>query len=186
MITENVDGLKGESSGLVATLGEGFGVKSFEVSFLNQDGTPDTQAGSHPYELRNDIEFNSRFMRVESNADSPFVREPDGTLKDFALDLPPGLVGDPNATPKKCTPSELLKETASIREPPTGCPPESFIGIWNLEASTHIASGTYIFEEPIYNIVPPRASPRSSACTTRTRTCSSTTGCSPAATIRSR
>jgi hypothetical protein len=147
LITENVDGLKGESSGLLATLGVGFGVKSFEVSFLNQDGTPDTQAGSHPYELRNDIEFNSRFMRVESNADSPFVREPDGTLKDFALDLPPGLVGDPNATPKKCTPTELLAES---------CPLEAFIGTWNLEASTHIAFGEYIFHEPIYNIVAPR------------------------------
>jgi NHL repeat len=92
-----------ESSGLVATEGVGFGVKNFSVSFLNEDGTPDTQAGSHPYEMVNSIEFNSHFMRLESNADSPFVREPDGTLKDLALDLPPGLVGNPNATPKKCT-----------------------------------------------------------------------------------
>ncbi len=31
--------------------GVGFGIKNFEVSFLNENGTPDTQAGSHPYQF---------------------------------------------------------------------------------------------------------------------------------------
>jgi hypothetical protein len=142
-----------ETSGLFATEGVGFGIKSFEVSFLNEDGTPDTQAGSHPYKLVNTIVFNSHFMRGESNADSAYVKEPDGTLKDLALDLPPGFVGDPNATPKKCTLRELLD-----REGPGTplCSPESLVGYWSLEFSKHIPFGTYQFYEPIYNIVPPR------------------------------
>ena len=36
---------------MLATQGVGFGIKSYEISFLNEDGTPDTQAGSHPYEF---------------------------------------------------------------------------------------------------------------------------------------
>jgi hypothetical protein len=150
-----------ESSGLVATAGVGFGVKNFDVSFLNQDGSPDTQAGSHPYELVNDIEFNSHYLRLESNADSPYAREPDGTLKDLALNLPPGLVGDPNATPQKCTPAELIEETSGVKHPgeeEKGCPFEAFIGTWKTEDSNLIAFGSIASAvlEPIYNMVPPR------------------------------
>ena len=59
-----------ESSGLLATAGCRVRGEEFEVSFLNEDGSPDTQAGSHPYECVNNIEFNSHFMRAEANADS--------------------------------------------------------------------------------------------------------------------
>ncbi len=83
---------------MLATQGVGFGIKSFEVSFLNEDGTPDTQAGSHPYQFVNVFELNSHFKRQESNADSPYLRVPDGVLRDVTVDLPPGFVGDPNAS----------------------------------------------------------------------------------------
>ncbi len=160
LVAANAHG-PGESSGLVATAGVGFGIKSFDVSFLNQDGSPDTQAGSHPFELVNDIEFNSHYQRLESNADSPYAREPDGTLKDLSLNLPPGLVGDPNATPKKCTPAELIEETSGVKSEANasgGCPLEAFIGTWNTEDSNLIAFGEVASTllEPIYNMVPPR------------------------------
>jgi hypothetical protein len=149
LVAESAEGLSGESSGLFATLGEGFGVKSFSVSFLNKDGTPDTQAGSHPYKLVNSIVFNAHFARVESNADSPYVQEPDGTVRDLALDFPPGMVGDPNATTRKCTLNELRKEENI-------CNLESLVGDWRVLYSEHIYLGTYNFDEPIYNLVPPR------------------------------
>ena len=50
----NASGPK-KARGLLATQGEGFGIKSFEVSFLNENGTPDTQAGSHPYQFVNTL-----------------------------------------------------------------------------------------------------------------------------------
>ena len=106
LVATNANGA-GEASGLLATQGVGFGIKSFEVSFLNEDGTPDTQAGSHPYQFVDNFELNSHFKRMESNADSPYMRLPDGVLRDVTVDLPPGFVGDPNATPKKCTGQEL-------------------------------------------------------------------------------
>ena len=106
LIATNANGA-GEASGLLATQGVGFGIKSFEVSFLNEDGTPDTQAGSHPYLFVDLFTMNSHFKRQESNADSPYIRLPDGVLRDVTVDLPPGFVGDPNATPQKCAADEL-------------------------------------------------------------------------------
>ncbi len=144
----NANGLS-QSSGLLATLGVGFGVKAFDVNFLNENGTPDTQAGSHPYELVNNISLNTRFMPEESNADSPYVIEPAGTIKDLTLDLPPGVVGDPNATTKKCTLTELdAGDGAAL------CPAESVVGHYKLYWSTHIFYGEG-WNEQLYNMVTP-------------------------------
>ncbi len=145
----NADG-SSESSGLLATASVGFGVKDFEVSFLNEDGSPDTQAGSHPYEMIVNIIFNSHFLREESNADSRYIQDPAGTLKDLVVDLPPGLVGDPNATAKKCNLRELGEGAHGVL-----CPPESVVGHLHIEYSSHIHYGGYKFNEPVYSIVPP-------------------------------
>ncbi len=144
-----------QSAGLLATAGPGFGLKSFELSFFNEDGTPDTQAGSHPYEMRNNMEFNSHFIRAESNADSMYLREPDGTLRDLAVDLPPGLVGDPNATPKKCTLQELLEGRENKASERGGCPPESLLGEFEANWDPHVF-GYDNYIEPVYNMAPPR------------------------------
>ena len=153
LVAENANG-SSQSSGLLATLGEGFGIKSFEVSFLNEDGEPDTQAGSHPYELVNNIEFKSHYERKESNADAPYAREPNGTLKQLAVDLPPGLVGDPNATTKKCTAAQLN----ASKEGGEGCPRGALLGGFNATWSSHLADGEFFAHtmEPVYNMVAAR------------------------------
>src|ERR1039458_7288202 len=61
-----------------------YGLQRFALSATNENGTPDLQAGSHPYALTNTFLLN---LPAEGN------------LKDVRLELPPGLVGDPNATP---------------------------------------------------------------------------------------
>jgi hypothetical protein len=141
------------SSGLFATAGPGFGVKTFEVSFLNEHGEPDTQAGSHPHEMVTNIAFNTRFLRREATADSRYVTQPDGNVKDVITDLPPGLVGDPNATATKCTLRQL--------EAPQGntggggnCPVESEVGELEVEFGDPLDAFKPI-KEPVYNMVPP-------------------------------
>ncbi len=137
-----------ESAGLLATQGEGFGIKSFDVSFLNENGTPDTQAGSHPYQFVNTFTLNSHFEHTESNANSVYIRLPDGVLRDVTIDLPPGFVGDPDATAKKCTAQEL-------RVFPAICPHASTVGLLTLSwgaASIPVES----FSDELYNMVPPR------------------------------
>ncbi len=146
LVVGNANGA-GEGSALLATQGLGFGIKNFGVSFLNEDGTPDTQAGSHPFQFVNTFEMNSHFKRMESNADSPYLPLPDGVLRDVTVDLPPGFVGDPNATPKKCTGQEL-------RPWPGDCPNTSRVGELVLGwggASARAGS----FRNVLWNMVPP-------------------------------
>ncbi len=140
----------GETSGMLATQGVGFGIKSFEVNFLNEDGTPDTQAGSHPYQFVNIFTLNSHFKRDESNADSPYIRMPDGVLRNLKIDLPPGFVGDPNATSKKCTDEEL-------RTLGENCQPEARVGKLSLswsEAASRIPglSGSIFTMAPVRGV----------------------------------
>jgi hypothetical protein len=121
LVVSNANGAS-HSGGLFATASVGFGFKQFEVSFLNQDGTPDVQAGSHPYKMVTNIVFNTQV--VPKSADNlRYVALPAGNAKDVAVHLPPGFYGDPDATVKKCTLQELV---------PGGlgdiCPPESEVG----------------------------------------------------------
>ncbi len=139
------------SSGRVAAAGPGFGIKSFDVSFLNQDGTLDTQAGSHPYEMVTSITLNTAAIQREENADSRYVNLPDGTVRDIVTDLPPGLVGDPNATQTKCTLAQL-EARAGENSGGGHCPPESQVG----ELEVEFGEDSYSpIKEPVYNMVPP-------------------------------
>jgi hypothetical protein len=143
-----VAGQGGESSsgGLLATAGPGFGIKSFEVQLLNRDGTPDTQAGSHPYQMVTDITFNTHYVRREPGVESRYMLQPDGNVKDLITTLPAGLVGDPNATPARCTLQELDKNHQSGE-----CPPGSMIGNLEVEFGDNYPT----LREPVYNMVPP-------------------------------
>ncbi len=155
LVATNADGA-GEAGGLLATQGVGFGIKNFEVSFLNEDGTPDTQAGSHPYLFVDVFTMNSHFKRIESNADSPYIRLPDGVLRDVTVDLPPGFVGDPNATPQKCTAEELSTGVGQGENSREACPQRSRVGEYHLywsQAQPLLLEG---YQNLLYNMVPPR------------------------------
>jgi hypothetical protein len=145
LVASNANGA-GEGSGLLATQGVGFGIKTFEISFLNENGTPDTQAGSHPYQFVNFFTLNSHFKRQESNADSAYIRLPDGVLRDLTVDLPPGFVGDPNAFSMKCTGQELRTYK---------CPSASSTGVLSLWWSPNQPRDSN-YDSEVYPMVPVR------------------------------
>jgi hypothetical protein len=118
-----------------------FGLQKFAISARNQNGTPDVEAGSHPYSLT------TTFVLNDAGPET-------GDLKDVKLELPPGFVGDPNATPR-CTYSEFVRKEINLRD--RTCPNETVVGISTTYLGT--ASGpeeatahTY----PVYNLVPPK------------------------------
>jgi hypothetical protein len=82
-----------------------FHVVSFSGSTTNADGTVDTQAGSHPFESTTSFNF-------PTTTNSTGETVPDGNMKDVSVNLPAGLIGDPNATPK-CTTAQLDANTCS-------------------------------------------------------------------------
>jgi hypothetical protein len=120
-----------------------FGLQSLEVSAVNRNGSADDQAGSHPYALK------TRFRVTKpEEVEAGRLGVAGHGLKDARLELPPGFVGNPNATPK-CTYPDF---TARV------CPDDTAIGV----ATTDVigTNGTiYFFTNPIYNIETPTGIP---------------------------
>jgi hypothetical protein len=121
----------------------GFGLHNFFGWFSNADGTIDTQAGSHPYSMS----FGFNLNTVEG--------APAGAaLRDIALKLPPGVIGDPHAVPQ-CTRQQFLSVLTG------GCPPDTQVGIDypGIDPYPEEAFGDFELRFPVYNLVPPPGVP---------------------------
>jgi hypothetical protein len=87
-----------------------FGVSSFTAAVKDKDGNLVTQAGAHPFVGVTSFTFNSTAMG------------PDGNVKDIRVDLPPGLISNPQATPR-CAAAQF-----------PNCPRETQVGTEQLTA----------------------------------------------------
>ena len=118
----------------------GPGFAAFAGWVTNADGTADTQAGSHPYEITTAFAIN---QSVRRGYDEPEGGEP------LALDLavPPGLVGEPGAVPQ-CTRAQFDSEGGKE------CPADSQIGV-DLGSVIVGASEGATAPFAVYNLVPP-------------------------------
>jgi hypothetical protein len=118
-----------------------FGVERFALSVRNANGTPDVQAGSHPYAL------NATIILKEPGALT-------GSLKDARVELPPGLVGNPDATPK-CTYQEFIRQVRGGPEKGQ-CPNETAVGVATFyQQSETDRSEAEASSSAVYNLVPP-------------------------------
>jgi hypothetical protein len=117
----------------------GFGPSGLLGEVTAADGVADTQAGDHPYEFTTRIDMDTR---MELNPES-VVLEPTavGELRDVVVDLPLGMVGDAESTPK-CTFGQLQSFPAS-------CPADTEVGHITTEPEQLAAAN-----EPVYNMVP--------------------------------
>ncbi len=116
-----------------------FGIEDFSGSIINQAGSPDTQAGSHPYEVTITTDFNN-----EVNPEDTVY--PDGNVKNITVNLPVGLVGDPTGI-GQCPQQDLVSKS----EPFLGseCPLDSQVG--QLAVDTLFLGSVTV---PLYNMVP--------------------------------
>ncbi len=94
----------------------GFGLERATVMESNQNGSPDLQAGSHPYSITTTFALHHFPYNDETLKQLPLGQ---GSLREVIARLPPGFVGDPNATPK-CKYVEFLASE---------CSPDTAIGI---------------------------------------------------------
>ena len=118
----------------------GFGFAGFDGWFGSEDGTLDTQAGSHPYEATFSFDLNTNASG--SNAG--------GEARNVEVNLPPGLVGDPNALPQ-CTRQQLDRDN---------CPASTQIGL-DTAALAGFGPGSYPgwLTFSVFNMVPPPGVP---------------------------
>jgi hypothetical protein len=110
-----------------------FGIQSFSATVLKSDmTTPETQAGAHPYVGITQFTFNT----------VPLLGTPDGNVKDIRVDLPPGLISNPEATPK-CSQASFTAGS---------CPANTQIGTEDLTVGTALLPVPY--SAAIYNLEP--------------------------------
>jgi hypothetical protein len=132
----------------------GLGFSRLDAWFTNADGTADTQAGSHPYELTVAFSFNS--TGLGAYAELPAV----GETRDLTVNLPPGIVGNPTAVPQ-CTRRQFDGgEEGNL--PGEDCPADSLVGTDSVEING-LGSITKTFA--VYNMVPPAGIPAQFAFT---------------------
>jgi hypothetical protein len=120
-----------------------FGPSDFGTYIAGVDGSPDTQAGDHPYEMTTRIDLKSV---VRSAPEGPRELTTVHDLKDVVVDLPMGLLGDAQATPK-CKYPELTSvkhcpaatRVGQITTQPDGLT-EAYTAIYNLVPEHHVAA----------------------------------------------
>jgi len=125
----------------VTTTPAGPGFKSAGMALNAADGSPSTQAGSHPYR------FETEFV-VNSVGDGGFNLNPYGNPRVVSAKLPKGLVVDPSASPQRCTEAQF---EASVE---SDCPDGSAIGMAHPNLGPFGISSPG-FNAPLYNLVPP-------------------------------
>ncbi len=119
-----------------------FGVNGFDIAFTNQDGTPATQAGSHPF---------AATISFAANLDEEGT--PEGWFRNFAIALPPGLIGGATAYPRCSTADFLAREAGG--ELVSSCPLESQLGVVALSLGEVGHWGVV----PMFSLAPPPGVP---------------------------
>jgi hypothetical protein len=123
----------------------GFGPSGLVSYIAGLAGEPDHQAGDHPYEMTTRFNLNSVERKVPEGGHLGVTSVQD--VKDVIVDLPPGLIGDAQATPK-CTLPELSSarhchENTRVGQIRTGPPHEedgAADGIFNMVPEQGVAA----------------------------------------------
>ncbi len=131
---------------IIGSSAAGFGLASFEQLFVNRDGSPDVQAGSHPYEAITNFVLNSHGQFGE-----PRVLPEE--VKDLEIGLPPGVVGNPAATPR--CPRTLFDGGRHGSGGFPACPADTRVGTDVLVLGLG-GEGNFPLVLAVYNLEPPR------------------------------
>jgi hypothetical protein len=156
---ENKAQAEGGGAAAVANVGQTTPISSDFSSFgfvpgspygltTEADGSATTQAGAHPYQMT------VAGLNLTTTRNTPGVESlltAGGGLREARVELPKGIVIDPQAAPK-CKESEL--ERGQL-----GCPAASQIGTIALGLSVAGGFGHGLSLHPLYNMVPPPGSP---------------------------
>ena len=124
-----------------------FGVEHYELTPENEDGTLDTQAGSHPYSLTSTIDFNSTLELHNTRGALPTTP---ALTRDLHFELPAGLVGNPTPFPQ-CTEEQF--DTGG-NNGTNVCPPEAAVGVASVSVNDPGSKGAFTILVPLFNVTP--------------------------------
>jgi len=124
-----------------------FGLCGVDVTFTDAGGTTAMQAGSHPFAFTTDL-------AVKTEEALGLGQIPAGQAKELQIELPPGLVAAPTATPR-CAAVDFatLIEVASALKLPN-CSDSSVVGLATVKGAVPSGQPAEV-RAPVYNLVPP-------------------------------
>ncbi|HEY5192350.1 MAG TPA: hypothetical protein VIJ39_00585 [Solirubrobacteraceae bacterium] len=117
-----------------------FGVENFEMVPEEEGGTPDTQAGSHPFQFTTTVVLN----QIATPPYQPTLP------KDLHFDLPPGFVGNPTPFPQ-CSGADFIKRLLYITN---GCASDTVIGVVILTLGSSTGGEQFALRVPLFNLEP--------------------------------
>jgi hypothetical protein len=150
-----------DSTPLNASSPEAFGINHLSETAVGEDGAADTQAGDHPYAFT--TSFNLNTVSHYTTTTHEYSHRPVQDLREIAVDLPPGFVGDPQAVVAQC-PLYALDINTGV----TDCPKDSEVGVLTITEADGGRFWTSNVREvalanakttPIYNMVPEAGHP---------------------------
>jgi hypothetical protein len=122
-----------------------FGPASYEQTAFNEDGSVDTQAGSHPYGLTTTLDLNMTGAAPYQPAQP----------KDLHFDLPPGLIGNPTPFPQ-CSDVQFTKRVGGFTNE---CPPDTALGVASIRIYEPLIGGLFTVTTPLFNLKPSAGEP---------------------------
>jgi hypothetical protein len=129
-----------------------FGVEEDGFSLIPEtaDGSVDTQAGSHPFQLTSTVDFNETIEEVQTPGE-PVLLAPGAPAlaKNLSFQLPPGLLGSVTAA-ARC--SEV--DFAALHGESNSCPTESVIGVATVTLLEPNAVKYATLAVPVFNLEP--------------------------------
>jgi len=133
-----------------------FGLKNLKVTFEEEDGSPATRAGSHPFQMTTNLGVNTKVTpegAVDQETNQKVDGEvPDGELKDLTVAQMPGLVGSQTAVPRCSIPVFVDRDNESY----PACSNESAVGYAAVKAEfkTFPVGVESFWHAPVYSLDP--------------------------------
>jgi hypothetical protein len=139
-----------------------FGVEDggYAISVENADGSPDTQAGSHPYQLTSNLFLNQTLVELQKPGEPKKLAPGAPALaKNLTFSLPPGIIGNVTAA-SQCSDADFssLASTphAGVRD---FCPQSSAIGVVTVTLNSPSPIGYKTLVVPLFNLEPAEGEP---------------------------
>ena len=129
---------------LVSGASTPYGVENYEQAAFNENGSLDTQAGSHPFGLTTTFDLNR-------TATAPYLP---GLPKDLHFNVPPGLIGNPTPFPQ-CSDAQFDVNSTFTND----CPADTALGVESVMIYEPYIGGLITVTVPLFNLKPAPGEP---------------------------
>ncbi len=126
-----------------------FGLHGLDVTYSKGDGSPEIQAGSHPFA------WTTQFG-IDTEDDGSGGEVPTGSIKDMEVEQPPGVVVNPTATPR-CSTADFVDISGGGSGKQPACPDSTAVGA--VAVRVRLLGKLSYFDAAVFNLEAPPGVP---------------------------